>query len=103
MLRPDGRLLIENNNLVELLRRWQPAFVTERDGHFAIDRSCFDPTTGRATTERMIIRDGRTRRFVFSIRMFVAAELRDWLLDAGFTSVNLVDPTATRLPYRAAA
>src|SRR5215217_4137133 len=33
-------------------------FVTERDGHFAIDRSCFDPTTGRATTERMIIRDG---------------------------------------------
>ena len=51
----------------------------------------------------MIIRDCRTRRFVFSIRMFVAAELRDWLLDAGFTSVNLVDPTATRLPYRAAA
>jgi hypothetical protein len=40
---PDGRLLIENNNLVELLPRWQPAFVTERDGNFAIDRSCFDP------------------------------------------------------------
>ena len=36
-------------------------FVTERDGHFAIDRSCFDPTTGRAT-RRMIIREGRTRR-----------------------------------------
>jgi hypothetical protein len=33
--------------------------------------------------------------------MFVAAELRDWLLDAGFTSVNLVR-TATRLPYGAA-
>jgi len=45
VLRPDGRLLIENNNLVELLPRWQPAFVIERDGHFAIDRSCFDPTT----------------------------------------------------------
>ena len=53
VLRPDGRLLIENNNLVELLPRWQPAFVTERDGHFQIDRSCFDPTTGRATTERV--------------------------------------------------
>ena len=92
VLRPEGRLLVENNNLVELLPRWQPAFVTERDGQYAIDRSCFDPTTGRATTERVIIRDGRTRRFVFSVRMFVAAELRDWLLGAGFTSVDLVDP-----------
>lgn len=97
VLRPPGRLLIENNNLVELLPRWQPAIVAERDGHFAIDRSCFDPTTGRATTERVIIRDGRTRRFVFSVRMFVAAELRDWLLDAGFTSVNLVDPNGDPL------
>jgi hypothetical protein len=43
VLRPAGSLLIENNNLVELLPRWQPAFVTERDGPFAIDRSRFDP------------------------------------------------------------
>jgi ubiquinone/menaquinone biosynthesis C-methylase UbiE len=97
VLRPGGRLLIENNNLVELLPRWQPAVVMERDGHFAIDRSYFDPTTGRATTERVIIRDGPTRRFMFSVRMFVAAELRDWLLDAGFTRVSLVDPTGDPL------
>jgi ubiquinone/menaquinone biosynthesis C-methylase UbiE len=100
VLRPAGRLLIENNNLVELLPRWQPALVTERDGHFAIDRSCFDPTTGRATTERVIIRDGRTRRFVFSVQMFVAAELRNWLLDTGFTSVNLIDPNGDPLTVR---
>jgi hypothetical protein len=31
VLRPAGSLLTENNNLVELLPRWQPAFVTERD------------------------------------------------------------------------
>jgi ubiquinone/menaquinone biosynthesis C-methylase UbiE len=97
VLRPAGRLLIENNNLVELLPRWQPAVITERDGHFLLDRSRFDPTTGRATTERVIIRDGRTRRFVFSVRMFVAAELRDWLLAAGFTSVNLIDPNGDPL------
>jgi SAM-dependent methyltransferase len=100
VLRLDGRLLIENNNLVELLPRWQPALVTERDGHFALDRSCFDPMTGRATTERVIIRDGRTRRFMFSVRMFVAAELRDWLVGAGFTSVNLVDPNGDPLTVR---
>jgi hypothetical protein len=29
--------------------------------------------------------------------MYVAAELRDWLLDAGFTSVNVVDPNGDPL------
>jgi hypothetical protein len=55
------------------------------------------PTTGGATTERVIIRDGRTRRFMFSVRMFVAVELRDWLLDAGFTSVHLPEPNGDPL------
>jgi len=33
VLRPSGRLLIENNNLVELLPRWLPAVVSECDGN----------------------------------------------------------------------
>ena len=32
VLRPSGRLLIENNNLVQLLPRWLPAVITEREG-----------------------------------------------------------------------
>lgn len=90
-LKPGGQLAIENNNLAELLGRWQPAQIVERDGNFAIDRSRFDPTTGRAKTDRVIVRDGRTRRFEFSVRMFVAAELRDWLLEAGFLEVDVYD------------
>lgn len=90
-LKPGGRLAIENNNLAGLLGRWQPAQVVEREGNLAIDRSSFDPTTGGATTDRVIVRDGRTRRFEFSVRMFVAAELRDWLLEAGFVDVDFYD------------
>lgn len=90
-LRPGGRLAIENNNLAELLRRWQAAIVVERDGDFAIDRSTFDPTTGRAVTERVIVRGGRSRRFEFRVRMFVAVELREWLLETGFESVEFYD------------
>lgn len=90
-LRPGGRLLIEGNNLAQLLPRWQPVHVGERDGDFSIDRTTFDPTTGRATTERVIVRDGRTRRFTFSVRMFLAVELRDWLLEAGFADVDFYD------------
>jgi SAM-dependent methyltransferase len=90
VLCPGGALLIENNNLAELLPRWQPAVVVERDGDLSIDRSLFDPATGRATTQRMIVRGGRTRRLTFSVRMFIGAELRDWLLDAGFAAVDLL-------------
>ncbi|HET9675249.1 MAG TPA: methyltransferase domain-containing protein [Gaiellaceae bacterium] len=90
-LRPGGRLLIENNNLAELLGRWQPWVAVERDGDFTLDRSVFDPVSGRARTERVIVRDGRTRRTSFSVRMFVAVELRAWLRDAGFSSVESYD------------
>jgi SAM-dependent methyltransferase len=91
VLRPRGRLLIESNNLAELLPRWLPVVVNERDGAFAIDRHVFDPSSARGLTERTIIRNGRTRQFSFSVRMFIAAELRDWLLAAGFSAVEFFD------------
>lgn len=91
VLRPGGRLLIEANNLPELFTRWAPTVLVERDGNFAIDRPRFDPITGRALTERIIVRDGRVRRFHFSVRMFLAAELADWLRQAGFTTVEFYD------------
>ncbi len=90
-LRPGGRLLIENNNLAELLGRWQPWVAVERDGDFMLDRSVFDPVSGRARTERVIVREGKTRRTSFSVRMFIAVELRAWLRDAGFASVESYD------------
>jgi ubiquinone/menaquinone biosynthesis C-methylase UbiE len=91
VLRPGGLLLVENNNLAELLPRWLPAVVVERDGDFMIDRSIFEPATGRAVTERTCVRDGQVRQFNFSVRMFIAVELKGWLLAAGFDSVDLLD------------
>ena len=99
-LRPGGMLLIENNNVVELLGRWLPSVVVERDGDFCIDRSSFDPITARATTDRVLNRGGRMRRFSYSVRMFVAAELRDWLLDVGFRDVDFYDGEGERLTAR---
>ena len=91
VLRRGGRLLIENNNLAELLSRWLPAVVVERDGDFMIDRSTFEPATGRAVTERTCVRDGQVRRFTYSVRMFIAVELEGWLVAAGFDGVDQVD------------
>lgn len=91
VLRPGGRFLVELNNLVELLPRWQPSVVAERDGNLSIDRSRFDPVTGRVTTDRVLVRDGAIRRFTFSVRMFVAVELDGWLRAAGFRNVAFYD------------
>jgi ubiquinone/menaquinone biosynthesis C-methylase UbiE len=102
VLRPGGRLLIENNNLAELLPRWLPAVVVERDGNFMIDRSTFEPATGRAVTERTCVRDGQVRRFTYSVRMFIAVELKGWLLAAGFDSVDQVDYEGAALAARSA-
>ena len=88
VLRPGGRLMIEANNLTELLPRWLPSTVIERDGDLAVDRAYFDPVTGLATTERVVVRGGATRRFRYSVRMFVAVELGAWLRNAGFSAVE---------------
>lgn len=87
-LRPGGRLAIELNHLPALLRVWQEHRVAERDGDFMIDRGSYDPETGRAPTERIVIRGGRVRRFHFFARMFTFTELRNWLLDAGFETAD---------------
>jgi SAM-dependent methyltransferase len=88
VLRPGGRLMIEANNLTELLPRWLPSTVIERDGDFVVDRANFDPVTGWATTDRVVVRDGATRRFRYSVRMFIAVELGAWLREAGFSAVE---------------
>ena len=59
--------------------------VTERGEDKMIDRHRFDIQTNRSLDERTIIRDGKQRTFEFSVRMFTPAELRDWLLGAGFS------------------
>ena len=90
-LRPGGSVLIEGNNLAELLPRWLPAVVHEKGDDVVIDHSVFEPITGRADTQRTVVRDGRVRRFSMSVRMFVAAELGDWLREAGFDEVRFYD------------
>jgi SAM-dependent methyltransferase len=90
-LKPGGRLLIELNNLPALLPRWLPNVTFERGEDFILDHPRFDPISGRAVTERIVVRGGARRRFSFSVRMFVPAELNDWLIQTGFQTVTFYD------------
>lgn len=91
VLRPGARLAMDLHSRDGLLRR-MPARgplvgVTERDDDFLIERVRFDPLAGRSDTERIVVRDGRVRRFRFSLAMPTVSLLRAWLRDAGFSDV----------------
>jgi SAM-dependent methyltransferase len=87
-LRPGGRFLVELIHKDTLLSHWVPATVTEADDGMLIDEREFDPLTGRANARRTVIRNGRVRRSSFFTRLFSFTELRDWLHDAGFHTVE---------------
>jgi SAM-dependent methyltransferase len=96
-LRPGGRFLLNINHLPRLLQHHEPTRVVERDGNFMIDRSEFDLASSIMRTERAVVRDGRTRRFEFGVRMFTYTELRGWLRDAGFDAVEAYDGEGNEL------
>ncbi|MGE5135633.1 MAG: SAM-dependent methyltransferase [Gemmatimonadota bacterium] len=87
-LRPGGRLAVEMNNYPSLMRRYQDVTVTERNGDLLIDQHRLDPLTGRSDAVWTFVRDGAVRRVPFSVRLFTFPELRDWLLAAGFATVD---------------
>jgi SAM-dependent methyltransferase len=89
VLRPDGQVAIDLDNLVSFLRGYQPTRVIARDdGDMLVDRYHLDPLTGRFEAERTIVRDSHTRRVHFVKRILGFPELRDWLRDAGFGAIT---------------
>jgi len=71
----------------------------ERDDDFLLERVEFDPIAGRSRTERIVVRDGRVRRFRFSLAALPVSTLRDWLKDAGFNEVEAYGPSGEPLRF----
>ncbi|HKB20338.1 MAG TPA: class I SAM-dependent methyltransferase [Gaiellaceae bacterium] len=83
-LKSGGMFLLEMNHRDNLLGRYADEVVVERGEDRMTDRHRLDLQTGRSHDQRTIVREGTSRTFDFSVRMFSAAELRDWLRAAGF-------------------
>lgn len=87
-LKAGGQLLIDIQNLSRLLQDFSPDLVTERDGNYMLARTRYDALTNCTHTERIIIRDGQVRCGQYFIRNFTFPEIRDWLLQTGFSRVE---------------
>ncbi|HEU5315895.1 MAG TPA: class I SAM-dependent methyltransferase [Chloroflexota bacterium] len=94
VLRAGRRLVIEHANLGSVIRRtplgaagyYGPVVQVGEDLMLFQQRS--DSVSGRHHMERVVARGGRVERHPYSIRYFSFPELRDWLLDAGFSRVD---------------
>jgi SAM-dependent methyltransferase len=89
-LRPGGRLAMDLDNLTRFLASYTPSRVVaaKDNGDMLVDRYHLDALTSRFEAERTVIRGGRSRPLNFVKRLFGYPELRDWLLAAGFRTVN---------------
>ena len=90
-LKPGGQFLIEHQNRDRLLANFRPQLVTEHpeeSGNFMIDEVQYNAQTGRVETKRTIIRNSHVRTMHYSVRLFTFPEIRDWLHQAGFATVE---------------
>lgn len=90
-LKPGGTLLIEHINRDAVLRNLQQAHISERDGNYMLDQSRYDVASGRIYTERTTIRDSKTKRAQFFVRLFTYPEIATWLRETGFVEVRGYD------------
>ena len=87
-LGPGGRFLLEMVSITNVMTRFSPEGVTERDGDFMLERRRYDPLRGGMANEYVAVRGGEVRRSPVFIRNPTYTELRDWLLGAGFSQVD---------------
>lgn len=87
-LRPDGRFLIDLNNLPALMRVFREESVTRRGDDLLVELRRFESLESRIYTEYLAVRGGELRRYPIFVRAFAFTELRDWLLAAGFARVD---------------
>jgi SAM-dependent methyltransferase len=87
-LRTGGSFVLETVSITNVLTRFVPSGVTERDGDFLLELRRYDPLRGGMDADYVVIRGGEIRRHPVFIRNPPFTELRDWLLAAGFAAVD---------------
>jgi len=91
VLRTGGRLLIDLNHLPWVLERFRTQSWLRRDADAVLDEYEWKPRTSVMTTRRTYLRAGSVREISYDVRMYMPAEIRDLLLAAGFSRVELLN------------
>jgi cyclopropane fatty-acyl-phospholipid synthase-like methyltransferase len=93
VLKPGGRLVLENHVVETVLPHFQARSWEEAGKGFTLTENRWDHTTGRIEGTWTLIVDGKQTVKDASIRLYTYAELVALLKVAGFAKVRGVDPT----------
>jgi ubiquinone/menaquinone biosynthesis C-methylase UbiE len=91
VLRPGGTVAIDTMHHDGGVRHFVPApeaVVVQHGDDTMVERSTFEPLTGRMRVERTVHRAGAVRRASYFIRLPTPPEWVVWLEDAGFRDVR---------------
>lgn len=92
-LDPGGVFVIDTKTLESFLTHFQPTGVWPLDDDREIlEKRRYDPLTGRAETQWILIEDGPVEARSSSIRRYSIPELTHLLKEAGFATVEFKDP-----------
>ena len=84
MLKPGGRLLIDQYNTSALARAGDGYTVLDLGDSLLVQRPICELERGRWGAERIVVRNGVIRRSRFSCRCYSPTELKGMLAHAGF-------------------
>ena len=90
VLRDGGRLAIELNHLPRILATFQRQSWIRHDDDVALDEHEFAADRSVMRTRRTYVRGGKVREIEYEVRAYMPAELRELLLSAGFSRVELL-------------
>jgi SAM-dependent methyltransferase len=91
VLRDGGRLVVDMNHLPWVLAHFRDQSWLRRDSDVALDDYEWDAQTSIISTRRTYVRGGEVREISYAVRCYMPAELRDLLLAAGFSRVDLLN------------
>ncbi len=88
-LKRGGAVLIELMGKEIVQRIYQSRDWQEIDGTYLLEEREVNEDWSRMFNRRIIIQEGKTRTFEFSLRMYSADELKTMLVTAGFSNVTV--------------
>jgi len=97
VLKPGGRLLIDQYNTPALARAGDKYTVIDRGDSLLMQRPICDLETGRWGAERIVVRDGAIRRSRFTCRCYSPSELKVMLVRVGFNAPTFLGDGFTPL------
>lgn len=96
-LKVGGELILDIPNRDAIMRDFSSLAALEQQDGVLLRRRSFDVATGRAYSNSTVFRDNHRRDFSYYTRLFTFTEIKDWLHQSGFSSVEAFDHDARPL------